>query len=88
MIEQKERFQDEKGFHFMHLNNNLLLKIEELQLIAKLTNVTVIGINEYKLDKSVLEPEVRNDDYEILRCVRNRHGGGVACYIRNDLSYT
>ena len=23
----------------------------------------------------------------IIRCDRNRHGGGVACYIRNDLSY-
>ena len=23
----------------------------------------------------------------IIRCDRNRHGGGVACYIRNDWSY-
>ena len=27
------------------------------------------------------------DDYKILWCGRNRHRGGVACYIRNDLSY-
>ena len=25
--------------------------------------------------------------YKILRCDRNRHGGGAACYIINDLSY-
>ena len=40
-----------------------------------------------KLDESVLEPEIRFDNYKILRYDRNRHGGGVACYIRNDLSY-
>ena len=27
------------------------------------------------------------DNYKILRCDRNRPGGGVACYIRNNLSY-
>ena len=40
-----------------------------------------------KLDESVLEPEIQFDNYKILRYDRNRHGGGVACYIRNDLSY-
>ena len=28
------------------------------------------------------------DGYNILRFDRNRHGGGVACYVRNDLSFT
>ena len=32
-------------------------------------------------------PEIQIDDYKILRCDRNRHRGGVVCYIRNDLSY-
>ena len=31
--------------------------------------------------------EIQIDEYDLLRCDRNRHGGGVACYIRNDLSY-
>ena len=34
-----------------------------------------------------MEPEVQINDYKIFRCHRNRHGGGVACYIRNYLSY-
>ena len=34
-----------------------------------------------------MEPDIQIDDYKILRCDRNRHGGGVASYIRNDLSY-
>ena len=33
--------------------------------------------------------EIQIDEYDLLCCDRNRHGeeGGVACYIRNDLSY-
>ena len=42
---------------------------------------------ESKLDTSILDPEISIDNYKILRCDRNRHGGGVACYVRNDLSY-
>ena len=77
-----------RGLHFIHLNiNSLLPKIEELRFIAKSTNAAVIGICESKLDASVLEQEINIDNYKILRCDRNRHGGGVACYIGNDLSY-
>ena len=76
-----------RGLHFIHLNiSSLLPKIEELRIIAKSTNAAIIGISESKLDESVLEPEIEIDDYKILRCDRNRHGGGVACYIRNDLT--
>ena len=77
-----------KGLHFIYLNiNNLLPKIEELRFIAKSTNTEVIGIYESKLDASVLEQEINIDNYKVLRCDRNRQGGGVACYKRNDLSY-
>ena len=77
-----------RGLHFIHLNiNSLIPKIEELRITAKSTNATIIGISESKLDESVLEPEIEIDNYNILRCDRNRRGGGVACYIRNDLSY-
>ena len=77
-----------KGLHFIDLNiSSLFLKIEELQIIAKSTNAAIIGIKESKLDESVLEPEIQIDYYKILRCDTNIHGGGVACYIRNDLSY-
>ena len=77
-----------KCLHFIHLNiNSLLPKIEELRIIAKSTNATIISISESKLDESVLESEIQIDNYKILLCDRNRHGGGVACYMRNDLSY-
>ena len=77
-----------RGLHFIHLNiNSLLPKIEEVRIIAKSTNAAIIRISESKLDESVLEPEIQTDDYKILRCDRNRHGGGAAFYIRNELSY-
>ena len=82
-----ERFKD-RGLHFIHLNiKSLLPKIEKLRYIARSANADVIGICESKLDASVLDPEKSTDNYKILRCDRNRQGGGVACYVRNDLSY-
>ena len=65
----------------------MLSIIEELGIVAKWTNAAIIGISESKLDESVLEPEIQIDDYKILWCDRNRHGEGVSCYVRNDLSY-
>ena len=32
--------------------------------------------------------EIEIDGYNILRFDRNRHRGGVACYVRNGLSFT
>ena len=66
----------------------MLPKIEELRIIAKSTNAEIIGISESKLDESLLESEIQIDNYKIFWCDRNRHGGDVACYIRNDLSYS
>ena len=65
----------------------LISKTEELDDIAKSTNAAIIGICESKLDASVLDPEISIDNYKILRFDRNRLGGGVACYVRNDLGY-
>ena len=77
-----------RGLHFIHLNiNSLLPKIDELRNIAKLSNAAVIGIGESKLNDSVLSSEIHIDNYNTLRCDWNRHGGGVVCYIRNNLSY-
>ena len=77
-----------RGLHFVHINiNSLLPKIDELRYIAKLSEAAVIGISESKLDDSVLSSEIQIENYDLIRSDRNRHGGGVACFIRNDLSY-
>ena len=79
---------NKRGLHLIHLNiNSLLSKIDELREIARTTRATVIGITESKLDGSVLDGEINIDGYELVRSDRNRHGGGVACYIRSDISF-
>ena len=55
--------------------------------IAKRTKAAVIGIAESKFDSTVLDPDIYIENYGILRFDRNRHGGGVVCYIRSDISY-
>ena len=73
--------------HWGSIWDHLLPKIEELWIIANSTNAVIIGISESKLNAFVLEPEIQIDDYKILWCDRNRHGGGVTCFIKNGLSY-
>ena len=64
----------------------MLSKIEELRFSAKSTDAAVIGNYESKLHASVLAQKISPDNYKILRWDKNRHGGGVACYIKNYLS--
>ena len=79
---------NKRGLHLIHLNiNSLLSKIDELRAIAKKSRAAVIGITESKLNESVTDGEINIDGYEVIRSDRNRHGGGVACYIRNDISF-
>ena len=77
-----------RGLHFIHVNiNSVLPKIEEIRYIARSVNLSVIGLSESKLDNSVNDNEISIPGYDILRKDRNRHGGGVLAYIKNDLSY-
>ena len=72
----------------MRLNiNSLLNKIDELRYIARSSNAAVIGITETKLGNTVYDSEVTVDGYNIVRNDRNRNGGGVACYIRNNICF-
>ena len=72
----------------MHLNiNGLLNKIDELLYIARSSIAAVIGITETRLDNTVYDSEVTVDGYNIVRNDRNRNGGGVACYIRNNICF-
>ena len=74
-----------EGLHFLHLNvNSLPSKIDEIKMIALKSNATIIGITETKLDNTIKDSEVNIDGYEIIRSDRNRHGGGVACYIKKN----
>ena len=48
-----------RGMHFIHVNiNSILSKIDEIRSIAKITNATVIGLSETKLDNAILSSEL------------------------------
>ena len=77
-----------RGMHFIHLNiNSLLPKIDEIRYVAKLTNATVIGLSETKLDNTVLSSELEIEGYDLAISDRSRRGGGVACFVKNSISY-
>ena len=74
-----------KGLHFLHINvNSRLPKIDEVKLIANKSNAAILGISETKLDETVMDSELSIEGYDLIRSDRNRHGGGVACYIKKE----
>ena len=75
-------------FIFLHLNiNSTLSKLDELKTIAGKTKAAIIGITESKVENSISDSEVEIPGYCILQCDRSRNGGGVACYVRQDLCF-
>ena len=77
-----------KQLHLIHLNiNSLLPKIDKLRYIANSSKSVVIVISVSKLDESALQLEIQISNYDLLRRDRNSNGGGVASYIRSDISY-
>ena len=74
--------------HFIHLNiNSILPKIDEIRYIAKLTNTSVTGLNETRLDNTGLSSELEIEGYDLVRYDRSRRGGGEACFVKNSISY-
>lgn len=49
--------------------------------------MSVIGLTETKLDKSISNAEIKIEGYNLLRKDRNRHGGGVACFIKSNICF-
>ena len=69
---------NKKGLHFLHISiNSLLSKKDEIRCIANKTKAAIIGITESKLDHTVPDSEVNFPGYDILRCDRNKNGGGL-----------
>ena len=77
-----------KGIHFVHINiNSLLPKINELQYLTKLSNASIVGYSEIKLDDSISSSEIEIEGYDLLWFDRSRRRGSVACYIKKSLAY-
>ena len=75
--------------HFIHINiNSLLQKIDEARYIGNITNESIIGKSETKLDKTILSEELEVDGYELVRLDWSERGGGFACYIKSSIAYS
>ena len=77
------------GLKIYCLNINSLLKhLDELRIMANENNPHVICLNETKLDGDVGDEELAiHGFHDIIRKDRARHGGGVAIYVKEDLSF-
>ncbi len=78
----------EKGLKVCHLNAQSLIPcLDELKLWLKNNPYQIITLSETWLDGSVHDTEVNIPGYNIERKDRNRHGGGVAVYVKDDIRY-
>ena len=66
----------------------LLTHTDELRTFVSENKPHIIGINETKLDHTVIDGEVEFDEYQIIRNDRNSFGGGVALYIHDSVPFT
>ena len=77
-----------KGLHFLGLNiRSLLSKLDQLKIFVQNNKPALICLSETWLDQSVTVNEIHLPGYSVERTDRNRQGGGVCIYVRDDLSY-
>ena len=77
---------NKKGLKFAHLNiNGIRSKIEYLTLFLQETKLDILCLNESKVDLSINDAEISVPNYNIFRRDRNKHGGGVLVYCKDNL---
>ena len=87
-FERKSVYPKLKGFKIGNLNIASLPKhIEELRILLKEIPFDILCINETRLNNLIENNTVSIPGYDITRHVRNRNGGGVAIYVRDNLPY-
>ena len=73
-----------RGMLFINLNvNNFLQKIEKMRHLAELTNASVAGISETKLDGSFLNSDIVIEGYNPINLDCSRKRSGVARFIKH-----
>jgi len=66
---------------------SLYPKYDELCALSEVEKPNIICITESWLHDGILPSECYIPGYTCVRCDRNKHGGGVALYISNDLEF-
>ena len=77
-----------KGLHLLHANvRSLFPKIPEVQHLLGRTKASIFAVTETWLDRTVGDGEIHVPGFSVVRQDRNRQGGGVALYIKNDITF-
>ena len=63
-------------------------KLDNLRIFVEAQSPDVITLCETWLDDSIKNDEVAIEGYVLVRRDRNRHGGGIGMYIRENLSFS
>ena len=85
---EARRSHRKNGLEIVSLNvNDLLSRIDEVRVLAKNENIDILAINESKIDDNVIDQLIDIDEFDVKRFDRDRHGGGVALYIRNTVTF-
>lgn len=75
-----------KGLVLAHLNIcSLRNKVEEITTLCQSENIHILALTETHLDDSFDNSVVAVDGYNLYRRDRDKHGGGVALYIKDSI---
>ena len=75
-------------FSILYYNaRSLLPNIDELRALTLTHMPHLICIVETRLDSNITDREIHIENYDIIRQVRNRQGGGVMFFVIKSLSY-
>jgi len=87
--ELSQKIQAHPGISIGHLNTRSLMpKVEDVELLLLSSKMDILTLSETWLDQSIQPYEIKVDGYNTIRKDRNRHGGGVMIYIREEIDYT
>ena len=67
--------------------DSVLGHIDQLRILLDQEKPHIMCLNETKLDLSISDSLVNVDNYQIICNDRDRHGGGVAVYVHESISY-
>lgn len=75
------------GLNVCHINaQSLNNKIDEFRYIFEESGVDVICVSETWFEPVVLDTIFRLDNFNLYRCDRISHAGGVAIYVRKGIA--
>ena len=79
---------NKKGLHMMHLNIHYLYpKLDEIKVIlSQQPNIHIICLCETFLNETFSSQELHIENYVLFRKDRLTHGGGVAIYVKDNLT--